>query len=110
MNWSVDGRVPVVFGKIADARVDDAFLVEGDAEVPSGHPVARFIDLASHQASCACCWGRGAAATALGNIFLARARGETAYFRRVLAVVADVEATRAALARDPLVLGRFVVN
>jgi hypothetical protein len=108
MTWSVDGRVLVVFGAIGDAGPDDALLIEGDAAVPSGHAVARFTaSRQPHRIGCACCAGRGEAAMALGAIFLARARGEVAFFRRVVAVVSDIDAMRATLADDKLVSGRF---
>ncbi|MDE2573876.1 MAG: hypothetical protein KGL55_01045, partial [Rhodospirillales bacterium] len=56
---------------------------------------------------CACCLPRHGAAAALGALFLARARGEVPFFRRVLAVVRDAAAVRAALAGDVVTAARF---
>ena len=107
-----DARLPVVFGDIAMAGPDDALLIEGDAPAPPGLAVARFAPgpLAWHAAGCACCTPRAAAAAALGRLYLARARNEVAFFRRVVAVVSDPAAIRAALAGDALAGGRYRVD
>ena len=43
MSWTVDARVPVRFGRSADARAVDALLIEGQADAPPlGPAVARF--------------------------------------------------------------------
>jgi hypothetical protein len=108
-----DGRVTVRFGSAAGAGPDDALLVEGEAPVPVGHSEARFRlapGLPGHPAGCACCTPRGPVAEALGRLFLARARGEVAFFRSVVAVVttpAGEAAVRAALAEDQVSAGRF---
>ena len=110
---SPDDRVPVRFGSAEGAGRDDALLVEGDAVVPAGHAVARFKlapGLIGHPFGCACCVPRGPVAEALGRLFLARARGEVAFFRSVVAVVATPAgeaAVRAALAEDQVSAGRF---
>ncbi len=65
---------------------------------------------APHPAGCACCLPRSEAAAALGRLFLARARGDVAFFRRVVAVTMTPQgeaAVRAAVAEDPLISGRF---
>jgi len=105
----MDARVPVVFGELAAAGPEDGLLIEGDAPAPAGRAVARFTagPLSWHAPSCACCVPRAAAAAALGRLYLARARGEVAFFRRVVAVVNDPEAVRAALAEDRLAAGRY---
>ncbi len=77
-----------------------------------GRPVARFRlapGLAGHAPGCACCVPRGPVAEALGRLFLARARGEVAWFRSVavLASLAGEAAVRAALAEDQVSAGRF---
>jgi hypothetical protein len=109
MDHATDARLPVVFGDIALAGPDDALLIEGEAPAPPGRPVARFTPgpLRWHAAGCACCAPRAAAAAALGRLFLARARGDISFFRRVIAVVTDQAAVRAAIAGDALAAGRF---
>jgi len=109
MQQPTDARIPVVFADLAAAGPDDGLLIEGDAPAPPGHAVARFASGPRpwHARGCACCVPRAAAATALGRLFLARARGEVAFFRRVVAVVKDPAAVRAALAEDTLAAGRF---
>ena len=109
---SPDDRVPVRFGSAEVAGQDEALLVEGDTGVPPGHAGARFRlgpGLTGHPFGCACCVPRGPVAEALGRLFLARARGEVAFFRSVV-VVATPEgeaAVRAALAEDQVSAGRF---
>ena len=49
-------------------------------------------------------------ADALSRLFLARVRGEVAFFRQVIAVPADAagrEAIAAAMRDDPLLAGRY---
>ncbi len=91
-----DARVAVVFGAASDAGVGDVVLSDG--LVAAGHP-----------AGCACCTSRAAAAEALGRLFLQRARGEVAFFRRVIIDTDDtgVAAVKAALQSDPVVSARF---
>ncbi len=109
MSHATDARLPVVFGDIAMAGPHDALLIEGEAPAPPGRAVARFSANPRrwHAVGCACCAPRAAAAAALGRLFLARARGEVAFFRRVVAVVTDPAAVRAAIAGDALAAGRF---
>ena len=105
----LDARVPVVFGEIGDAGPEDALLIAGDAPAPKAMALARYnvSNSAAHQPGCLCCLPRGAAALALGRLFLARSRGEVGFFRRVLVVAQDPSPVLAALASDPLVSGRF---
>ena len=107
----LDARVPVHLDPAAEPGADAALLVEGEAAVPPGLPVARFTPAVQlHGIGCACCIPRGAVAEALGRLFLARARGEVAFFRSVIARPASeagAAAIREALASDPLVSGRF---
>jgi hypothetical protein len=110
MRWSLDARIPLVFGRVEDAGPDDAVLIEGDAPVAVEGAVVRIAPstaIADHAPGCACCLPRPPVAAALGGLFLARARGEVTFFRRVVAVVADDVQIRAAIAGDPLVSGRF---
>ena len=105
----MDARVPVVFGDIATAGPDDGLLIEGDTPAPPGRAVARFTPgpLRWHARGCACCAPRTAAAAAHGRLYLARARGEVPFFRRIVAVVNNPAAVRAALSGDVLAAGRF---
>lgn len=123
----VECRIPVVFGRGTDGATaggtdgaELAWLVEAGVRMAEGvSPVATFSapeapdaapDAArGHAAFCACCVPRGAAAAALGRLFLARARGEVAFFSRlaVAATPAGEAAVRAALAGDPLVRARY---
>lgn len=92
-----DGHVPVAFGGSRDAREGDVVLVAGWGGV------------AGHDPGCACCVARTPAAQALGHLFMQRARGEVAFFRRVL-IDGDAAAeasVRAALQSDPVVAARF---
>jgi hypothetical protein len=91
-----DDRIEVLFGTASLAGPQDAVL-------------AAPAEFARHRAGCACCAGRGALAAALGHLFIARARGEVAYFRRVVVTGADA-AARASLAADGLVAARFRVG
>ena len=92
-----DARIPVVFGTLLDARDGDLVLDDGlGGEV-------------GHDAGCRCCFGRSPAAETLGRLFLQRARGEVAFYRRIL-VVGDYlaeRAIRAAFQSDPVVAARF---
>ncbi len=92
-----DGRVPVVAGEAAQAGAGDVvqpLLPEGTT---------------THAPGCACCRPRAAFAQALGRLFVARARGERAFFTRVVVPCApEHDATLAeALAADPLTAARF---
>ncbi len=96
MTLMFDARIPVVFGSSRGAQEGDAVL----ADVSGGAP--------GHDAGCACCVARAPAAQALGHLFMQRARGEVAFFRRVLVDGRDAEAAvRAALQSDPVAAARF---
>jgi hypothetical protein len=96
MALMIDARIGVVFGRASERQEGDVVLSEGIAG--TGHP-----------AGCACCTSRTAAADALGRLFTQRARGEVAFFRRVLvdADEAGRQAVRVALQSDPVVCARF---
>jgi hypothetical protein len=112
----VDARIPVLFAEAAAAGPDDAVLVAGDApdvlvagDAPDVLVAADAPVPTGHAAGCTCCAPRGAVADALSRLFLARARGETPFFRRVV-VAAGPEAetqVRAALDRDAFLAGRY---
>ena len=100
MTLMFDARVPVVFGSSRDAQEGDAVLADGLADELDGAP--------GHDAGCACCLGRTPAAQALGDLFMQRARGDVAFFRRVLVDGHAAEAAvRAALQSDPVAAARF---
>ena len=104
-----DMRIPVIFG--GDVAPDDAVLIEGDAPAPPAAWVERFHLPANplHGVGCACCAPRGPAADALARLFLARARGDSAFFRRVvvLAGAQGMEAVHTAIAADVVTGARF---
>lgn len=108
-----DSRIPVMFANPAQVaallRADDALLAEGGLAVPTGGLVGRFSLGAAHVLGCNCCAGRSAPAQALAALFLARARGEGLFFRRVIAVVRDQTLVRGLLEDDVMVRARFVV-
>ena len=106
-----DARVPLRLGPPSAIVAGDAVLIEGAAPVPSGHPTARFtLPVTGHVTGCLCCLPRGPVAEALLRLFQARARGEVAFFRAVLAIAATPAGTasiRAALTEDVFVAARF---
>lgn len=97
MTLMFDARIPVVFGTSADVRDGDFVL----ADALNG--------VAGHDAGCACCVWRSPAAETLARLFLQRARGEVAFFSRVLAVGGSVaeHAIRTAVQSDPVAAARF---
>ena len=107
----IDARVPVVFGTLEDAGPDDALLIEGEQPVPEGRIVVRLSEAgpSAHVTGCVCFVPRSAAGSALAGLFLARGRGDVAYFRRVIAVVEDHAAISDAVANDMLASGWFRV-
>jgi len=113
MSFFVDARIPVVFASLAEVAPDDAVLAEGGTDDFRRVPVTAGFGAAGtsgHPVSCACCVPRSDAAQALGRLFLARARGDVPFFRRVVAPdisLGGANAVRAALETDPLVSGRF---
>jgi hypothetical protein len=113
----MNAYVPVFLGGMADAGAGDVLLLQGDMPVSAGPPspgvaAARFeaSPPGSHVLGCPCCRPRGALGRALGRLFDARARGETALFRRVVLVLrqpADAASVAAAIAADPVAAARF---
>jgi hypothetical protein len=119
-----DARIGVRFGLAEDAGPEDALLIEDEAPAagiasrdggaPADRPViARFslpAPVPTHPLGCICCAPRGPVAEALGRLFLARARGESPWFRCVVAVThsaAGADAVRAALTADVVTTARF---
>ena len=109
MPWSLDARIPVHLGATT-AGDADAFLVEGTAR-PATHPAESFTSAGTgHAAGCVCCVARSPAGLALDRLSQRRARGEVAFFRRVIAVTTSPEgdmAVRSALRDDPVASARF---
>ncbi len=105
----IDARVPIVFATIADLAPDDALLIDGDADAPEDRIVVRLSPQtgAAHLAGCVCCVPRSAAGSALAGLFLARGRGEIAFFRRVVAISDNPAAIRAAIEDDMLASSWF---
>ena len=104
MTPAFDGRVPVVFGARQDAQEGDIVLA-GVLDGPPGHDL---VAAPEHGAGCTCCVARTPAAQALSRLFMQRARGEVAFFRRVLVEGQALEAAvRAALQSDPGAVARF---
>ena len=93
----VDARIPVVMGGLAEVGPEDALL--------SGEAVEHRV--VEHRLGCACCVGRDGVGQALGRLFQARARGEVAWFRRVVVVGVAATAVAQALADDPLAAAWF---
>ncbi len=116
----MDARIPVSFG-IADLADDDALLLddEGDLPVvvigdlpPRAMPAERLQrqPAPSHASDCTCCLPRGAVGRQLAALFMARARGTTGFFRRVVVATSDPAAqaaVREAVAHDPLASACF---
>lgn len=83
-----------------------ALVLGPDEPAPPGTAVERLgLRPLLHDAACVCCSPRVALAEALHRLFLRRARGEVAFFRRVVVSLPAAE-IGAALA-DPLVSSRF---
>jgi hypothetical protein len=104
MSFRLDARVPVVFGSPDMAGPDDVLLFEG------GEGLASFEVDQGHAPGCACCTPRRAAGRALAALLQSRARGQVAFFRRVI-VVTTSDAGRAdivaALRDDPVASACF---
>lgn len=119
----IDARIPVRLLAAADAAarppVADPLtalvLADPDAAAGPGWAAVRRIDPgtgagpAPHAAGCACCAGRSGLALLLTALFMERARGELALFRRVLLVAEGGPAgpLDALFRDDPMVAGRY---
>jgi hypothetical protein len=113
MNKTADARIPVVFG--GHPGPDDACLVEDGQTRPETGTAIGFAlapPKPGHLAGCACCTPRGPAATALGRLFMARARGEAPFFHRLViwASPAGEAAIRAALESDAVTQARYRIT
>ena len=111
---ATDARIPVMFAdptQVAEMlRADDALLVEDGVAAPAWGRLGRFaLGGSPHALGCNCCAGRSPPAQALSALFLARARGEGVFFRRVIAVVRDRTLVRGLLEDDVMIRGRFLV-
>jgi len=98
-----DIRIPVRIGPIGTACPDSHVLVASEMAGFGARP-------AGHMSGCACCMPRGALARSLSRLFLARVRGEMAFFREVLLVTEqDRNIVEDELKADVLVAARFYV-
>ena len=105
-----DSRIPVLFVPLVSAVGDDAVLTDADAVVEPGRVTVRLGSAAgAHAMGCNCCVWRSSAAQAMTALFHARARGEVAFFRRLVVALpeAGVAEVRAALVEDRFVVARF---
>jgi len=112
MAWTLDARIPVLFGPPAPDGKPTAWVSEAPAPaLPPGAVVAVSFagGATAHPAGCACCGARSAAATALDRLFQARVRGACAWFDRVSVAEDAVEAVREALRDDAVAAARFRV-
>ena len=111
MTRQADQRIELVFG--GKVEPTDAVLLAGSGPAPQAVAIERFSPTPApgHGIGCACCAPRSQASLALARLFLARARGEVAWFKRVvvLADPATHAALRAALADDILTRARFMI-
>ncbi len=111
---TIDPRIPVVFVGAAQAAnmllADDAVLIEDGLQIACAGPIGRFtLGTVAHMLGCRCCAGRTAPAQALTALFVARARGEGLFFKRVIAVVHDAGLVQGLLEDDVMARARFQV-
>jgi hypothetical protein len=111
MAWSLDTRIPVeIVARLPAATAALAVIHEAGAAVPAGAAIATEFTPLPHAIGCACCGGRPSAAVAFDRVFLARVKGDCAWFDRVVAVAATEvgqSALAAALAEDAATRARF---
>jgi hypothetical protein len=115
MALRLDSRIPVILAGLDEAGLDqaghnqarpgDVVLREG-----AGGPGGFTPEAGGHATGCACCAQRSPAGRALAALLQARARGEVAFFARVVAVCATPGGRAevlAALAHDPVAASCF---
>ena len=102
----MSARIPTLFQ--IPLAPGDAVLVLGDTPLPPDRPAARAAP-GRHEINCACCLGRSQIATALTNLLLARTRGETRWFNRVVILGSkeDWREVQQAIIEDRLAAARF---
>jgi len=116
MAWTLDARIPLLL--VGDEAALDAAMAAGPAaallaEAPAPHRLGLAVEAfpaEAHAAACACCGGRPAAAVALDRLFLARIRGQCAWFERVVALAGSAAGRAqvlAALEGDAVTAARF---
>jgi hypothetical protein len=100
---------------MSDDRIEVVLRSEGGAEArvvgPDEWLVADPAAFEAHIGACACCGGRSPFATTLTGLFTRRARGETRFFRRIVAVSDEggLRAARDALESDLCLRSRYRV-
>ncbi len=114
-----DPRIEIVFTLECPRGAQEAVMVErsglsSDDGSRAGPGTTYFSvqeqERKGHTYGCLCCTPRDPVAAALNRLFLARAKGEMAWFTRVVALVQTVPgrlAVTQAIASDPLVAARF---
>lgn len=105
----MDDRIPLILDGMPQA--DDAVLLPQGWDLPRPAVVVRHlaVPVPRHLAGCACCTPRHAVAQALGALSLARARGDVAWFSRVVVLGPPqmLQAAREAAQSDRLVAARL---
>jgi hypothetical protein len=105
-----DSRIPVVFATLADAVTDDALLLAPSVIAPAGIATGRVGGgVLGHPSACTCCASRSGAAQVMAALYLARARGDVAFFSRLVVALdaAGAAAVHAALVEDRFVAARY---
>ena len=104
MSSDSHARIPIRIGPAGSARPDSHVLVASEIAGYGARP-------SGHVFGCACCVPRGILARSLSRLFLARIRGEVAYFREVVLVTdQDRGALEDELKADVLVTARFYLS
>jgi hypothetical protein len=120
MTWTIDARIPLrvldgpaaLPAALAEGRPAALLAEAPPPALPAGAVALVSFDpsMPSHEAACACCGGRNAAALALDRLFQARVRGACGWFDRVL-VLAETDMARTevkdALTGDAVTAARF---
>jgi hypothetical protein len=110
MSFSIDARIPVIFGAPQEAGPQDALLVEGEGAPTRGRDYFQPDSQTGHPPGCACCPPRNSAGIALARLMLARGRGTGLFFNRVIAVAATGQgkaSIETALNDDPIASGFY---
>lgn len=110
MSFSLDARIPVLFGSPNDAGPRDALLIEGEGTPARGRDWFQPDAPSAHPLGCPCCLPRNSAGMALTRLMLARGRSTGLFFTRVIAVAssdAGRASIKAALTQDPIASGFY---
>ena len=117
-----DSRIPVLFATLTDLNTGDqplcpgdALLLALDATAPAVPGLAERVVMrlparqSRHPRGCNCCVPQTAAMQAMAVLFHRRARGEVAFFRRLVVALDPAPASllRAAMSEDRFVAARY---